>query len=418
MQDSVFDAQSALLLDEPRSAVGLVRRAERQLRGPLARGLRRDAPLRLPRRQARAGGRRALGARARRDRARRCARAPARRADAAAATRSRWRPYATGDARRAGSWLLLREFRKATRFTRPGVDAHARGARARPRAQQPAARRARGQEGPARRLPGEPRRTTSARPQDAAERGFRRALGPDGRARRGALADPRARVREDARRGRARARRRRLRAPGRAPRCAATAPASRPRGAQVGAGARRLHRRALHRRGAGPPRRPADPLRRADPGRLRPRHRGRQGHDPVRAAGVDGVHGGVDLGLLRPRGGPQAARRRARPSGSRTRSSGCKGYVEDAQDGKRVVSQDTIESTQQRASDEIDALLPGRVEAGRRPGRLRPDRDRARPDGGRGRRRRVRAGRAVAPGGLRVLRVRPRAEPAHDRART
>ena len=71
MQDSVFDAQSALLLDEPRSAVGLVRRAERQLRGPLARGLRRDAPLRLPRRQARARRRRALGARARRDRARR-----------------------------------------------------------------------------------------------------------------------------------------------------------------------------------------------------------------------------------------------------------------------------------------------------------------------------------------------------------
>ena len=36
MQDLVFDAQSALLLDEPRSAVRLVRRAARQLRGPLA----------------------------------------------------------------------------------------------------------------------------------------------------------------------------------------------------------------------------------------------------------------------------------------------------------------------------------------------------------------------------------------------
>ena len=30
---------------------------------------------------------------------------------------------AAGDADRAASWLLLREFRKATRFTRPGVDA-------------------------------------------------------------------------------------------------------------------------------------------------------------------------------------------------------------------------------------------------------------------------------------------------------
>jgi high-affinity iron transporter len=33
-------------------------------------------------------------------------------------------------------------------------------------------------------------------------------------------------------------------------------------------------------------------------------------------------------------------------------------YVEDARDGKRVVSQDTIESAQERASDTIDALLP------------------------------------------------------------
>ncbi len=62
MQDSVFDAQSALLLDEPRSAVGLVRRAERQLqRTARSRTAPRRAPP-LPLRQARARRRRALGA--------------------------------------------------------------------------------------------------------------------------------------------------------------------------------------------------------------------------------------------------------------------------------------------------------------------------------------------------------------------
>jgi high-affinity iron transporter len=35
-----------------------------------------------------------------------------------------------------------------------------------------------------------------------------------------------------------------------------------------------------------------------------------------------------------------------------------RGYVEDARDGKRVASQDTMEATQQRASDTIDDLLP------------------------------------------------------------
>jgi high-affinity iron transporter len=122
MQDLVFDAQSALLLDEPRSALRLVRRAERQLRGPLAAGLRRDAPA------ADRTVRSALAAAARAARARD--------ETALAAARGRLRAalfsgsYAVtvaavraGQPRRAGTWLLLREFRKATRFTRPGVDA-------------------------------------------------------------------------------------------------------------------------------------------------------------------------------------------------------------------------------------------------------------------------------------------------------
>jgi high-affinity iron transporter len=35
-----------------------------------------------------------------------------------------------------------------------------------------------------------------------------------------------------------------------------------------------------------------------------------------------------------------------------------RGYVKDAQEGKRVVTLDTLEATQKRASDEVDALLP------------------------------------------------------------
>ena len=122
MQDLAFDAQSALLLDEPRSAVRLVQRARAQLRGQLAARLEREAPA------AERATRAALAA------ATRAARA--RDETALAAARGRLRAalfrgsYAVtlaavrgNDASGAATWLLLREFRKATRFTRPGVDA-------------------------------------------------------------------------------------------------------------------------------------------------------------------------------------------------------------------------------------------------------------------------------------------------------
>jgi high-affinity iron transporter len=121
MQDLVFDAQSALLLDEPSSAVGLVRKARRQLSGPLAQGLRGDGP------DAYRDVRAALADAARH--------AEARDEIGLAAARGRLRAAllrgsygvttaaaSAGDADTAGTWLLLREFRKATRFTRPGVD--------------------------------------------------------------------------------------------------------------------------------------------------------------------------------------------------------------------------------------------------------------------------------------------------------
>jgi high-affinity iron transporter len=122
MQDLAFDAQSALLLDEPGSAVRLVQRARAQLRGQLAARLKREAPA------ADRATRAALAA------ATRAARA--RDETALAAARGRLRAalfrgsYAVtlaalraNDASGAATWLLLREFRKATRFTRPGVDA-------------------------------------------------------------------------------------------------------------------------------------------------------------------------------------------------------------------------------------------------------------------------------------------------------
>jgi high-affinity iron transporter len=122
MQDLVFDAQTALLLDEPRSSLRLVERARAQLRGPLARGLRRSA--RSSDREVRAALADATRfARARDETGLAAARGLLRAAllrgsydVTVAAVRAR-------DARTAASWLLLREFRKATRFTRPGVDA-------------------------------------------------------------------------------------------------------------------------------------------------------------------------------------------------------------------------------------------------------------------------------------------------------
>ena len=122
MQDFVFDAQSALLLDEPRSAAGLVRRGRAQLHGPLARGLRRDA------RQALRAVAVALSAAERSARARdEIGLAAARGSLRAALLRGSYAvtlaAVRAGDATRAGTWLLLREFRAATRFTRPGVNA-------------------------------------------------------------------------------------------------------------------------------------------------------------------------------------------------------------------------------------------------------------------------------------------------------
>ncbi|MEA2418997.1 MAG: high-affinity iron transporter, partial [Thermoleophilaceae bacterium] len=122
MQDLAFDAQSALLLDEARSAERQVERARVQVRGELALGLRRDAP--AANRAVRASLADALrAARARDESALAAARGSLRAALFRGSYAVTVAAVRAGDARRAATWLLLREFRTATRFTRPGVDA-------------------------------------------------------------------------------------------------------------------------------------------------------------------------------------------------------------------------------------------------------------------------------------------------------
>jgi high-affinity iron transporter len=120
MQERLFVAQTDLLLGEPGEAPA--RGAAGLYRGELARALRAEAP--AADRDVRDSLRAAERALARRDEpalAAACGRlhgALMRGSYAVtlAAVRER-------DAARAGDWLLLREFREATRFTRPGVDA-------------------------------------------------------------------------------------------------------------------------------------------------------------------------------------------------------------------------------------------------------------------------------------------------------
>ena len=121
IQAALFDAQTALLLDG-RASAGPSRAAVDAFRGPLARGLRADAPGAY--REARAAVRQASRAAAAGDE---IALAAARGRVRAAVLRGSYEvtlaAVRRGDADTAARWLLLRDFRQATRFTRPGVDA-------------------------------------------------------------------------------------------------------------------------------------------------------------------------------------------------------------------------------------------------------------------------------------------------------
>ena len=122
VRDGLFDAQTALILETPRAAAGDVARGERAYRGELRSAIRRAAPaadralrraLSDAARAAGAGEATALAA----------ARGSARAALLRGAFAVTLDAVARGDAATAKRWLLLREFRTATRFTRPGADA-------------------------------------------------------------------------------------------------------------------------------------------------------------------------------------------------------------------------------------------------------------------------------------------------------
>src|SRR5215207_3447332 len=354
MQDLAFDAQSALLLDEPRSAVRLVQRARAQLRGQLAARLEREAPA------ADRATRAALAA------ATRAARA--RDETALAAARGRLRAalfqgsYAAtlaavraNDASSAATWLLLREFRKATRFTRPGVDATL------------AVRElARGRTGPRRALLGVKKDLLDAYQAsltdqladatDAAERGFGarwaqtaaqaaglwRILAPEYEKTRGATArgqaDSAFRALEQAARrgdgdGFAAARKRGARALDGFTAAPFTAEEQARRAGQLTRFVELI---------------PVDYDHGTEDGKVTIPFELQESMAFTEAAISAFSDLEEDLSQRDPGATAQVAHTLDR----------LKGYVKDAQDGKRVASQDAMESTQQRASDTIEELLP------------------------------------------------------------
>jgi high-affinity iron transporter len=122
IRQGLFSAQTDLLLGEDTTASGDVARAKGAVSGALARGLKRSSPESLRGlREAIASAKRAAAAddqialAAARGRAMAALRAGAFDAAIDAA--------AGGRVQTARDWLLVRDFRQATRFTRPGVDA-------------------------------------------------------------------------------------------------------------------------------------------------------------------------------------------------------------------------------------------------------------------------------------------------------
>ena len=125
MRDALFDAQTELILGSrgdgrerqvDRGARGLPRRAPGGRSGRPTRGADAAVGRALPR----GGGRRPAGATGSRLAA---ARGAARAAILRGSFAATMAAVERGDAAAARDWLLLREFRTATRFTRPGADA-------------------------------------------------------------------------------------------------------------------------------------------------------------------------------------------------------------------------------------------------------------------------------------------------------
>ena len=122
LRSGLFDAQTELILGDQERATAAAERVARRYRGTLRAGIRANDPaadaaaraaLRDARRAAADGDAEALAA----------ARGTLRGALLRGAFAATIAAVRAGDAEAARSWLLLREFRAATRLTRPGADA-------------------------------------------------------------------------------------------------------------------------------------------------------------------------------------------------------------------------------------------------------------------------------------------------------
>ena len=124
VRSGLFEAQSSMLLGDGDDAEALVAGAQRAVAAELARGLARRAPADLRALEADL----AAAAEAA-DRGDEVALAAARGRAVAALRRGAYAVTLAaarrGDVAEARRWLLIRDFRQATRFTRPGVDATA-----------------------------------------------------------------------------------------------------------------------------------------------------------------------------------------------------------------------------------------------------------------------------------------------------
>ena len=356
IQRALFSAQEELILGSPARAEQAVRRARAAYRGELRRSLRAEAPaadrtlrraFTVAERAARRGDRRALAA----------ARGEARAATYGGAYTVTLNRAGRGDAAAARSWLLLRDFRTATRFTRPGADATAAVGRLADGKLEPRAARL----AVAKDLLDayQARQRELLKDADAArERGF--AAGEAEAAAQAAgywdILDDRYRQDRGAPAAEAATEAfAELRAA--AERGDEQAAAHRPRRDRPGA--RRLHRRPLHRRGVRAARPAAAALRRARAGRVRPRRQGRPGDARLRGPGGDRVR--------RPPATPPSTTSATSSPSATPRPPSAVGVQLDrlaavvtdaARKETGVTSHDDVEALGKKIEDELSGVMP------------------------------------------------------------
>ena len=321
-----------------------------------------------------------------------------------------------GDAAATRTWLLLRDFRTATRFTRPGADATTAVDRLAKGKLAPARRPPRDRQGPARRLPGAAARAAQGRRRDGRE-GLRHARAPRPPRRRPATG-------RSSRRATARTAARPPPAPPRAssPTCGR---APRRATARASSAARAEIDTALDGFTAAPftaeesARRAQQLLRFVA---LVPVEYGRGVKDgrvtldfEVQEAIAFQTASDAAFDDLRDQLAKRDGAKHQRGRGQDRRARRRRRRGRAAQDRRHEPRLDREAERRDREGAQ-GGHARGLGEADRRL-RLRPDRAHARPHGGRGRRRPAPPGRAGPARGLRVLRVRPRAAAEVDRPR-